>query len=85
MVETYSRDEVAEKLAELMPSMKRLARPAVRDRPAVEDIAQDTIPSVWKAAIYGRVKKLPAYAGRAAWIKALRYRSRRKHWIPRWC
>ena len=64
------------------PKMVRMAAAIVRDRSAAEDIVQDTLIKVWDAHRKDKVRELSAYASRAVWINALKYRARRKHWLP---
>jgi len=69
-------------LTGIRPKLLRLARSIIRDRSAAEDVVQDTLIKIWDAHRQGSIRELSSYASRAVWINALKYRVRRKSWVP---
>jgi RNA polymerase sigma factor (sigma-70 family) len=63
-------------------SLVKMARSIMRDDHEAEDVVQDTLEAVWRAYAGGNVDNLRAYASRAVWLNALKWRARRRHHVP---
>jgi RNA polymerase sigma-70 factor (ECF subfamily) len=81
MAEVSTPGDFEQWLTVIRPRLRRIARSIVKDYSSAEDVVQDTLIGIWKIHEQGNIRDLSAYAARAAWVNAIKYRARRKRWI----
>jgi RNA polymerase sigma factor (sigma-70 family) len=69
-------------VARVRPQLVRSATALLKDRDEAESVVQATLLKIWEGATEAEVNQLDAYAKRAVWLNALRWRQRRRDLLP---
>src|SRR5271170_1117019 len=67
-------------VARIRPQLLRVATALLRDKDEAENVVQATLLAIWENG--PEVDQLDGYAKRAVWLNALRWRQRRRNFVP---
>ncbi len=65
-------------VARIRPQLLRVAAGLLKDRDEAENVVQATLLAIWESSPGNEPRALDAYAKRAVWMNALRWRQRRR-------